>query len=256
MSGTAAPAPACPCRSARRTGTEGPDPGEFPVCAPAVRPPAPRAPLRAPALSAEDAPRRSCRRLPSSGCAWRRRAARRASGRSPGRGRSRRWLLVNWFWTCSNGRPILRIADFGMPMPVSSIVTTTAFATLRARTAIRPPSGVNFTALERRFRSTCFMARRSAFIVSPGAMFRLDADALALGRDRGQPHGLLDERREVDALALDLQLPGLDLRHVEDVVDHAEQVLAAAVDVARSIPRISTIRAARTCPSAGSRRSR
>jgi predicted dehydrogenase len=31
------------------------------------------------------------------------------------------WLLVNWFWTCSNGVPSLPMALFGMPMPVSSI---------------------------------------------------------------------------------------------------------------------------------------
>ncbi len=81
-------------------------------------------------------------------------------------------LFENWFWTCSNGRPILCIADLGMPMPVSSMVTVTAFDSRRALTRIRPPSFVNFTALDSRFRSTCFIARRSASMLSPGSMSR------------------------------------------------------------------------------------
>ena len=40
-----------------------------------------------------------------------------------------------------------------MPTPVSVTDTSTAPSRGRARTSIRPPSGVNFTALDSRFRS-------------------------------------------------------------------------------------------------------
>ena len=53
-------------------------------------------------------------------------------------------------------------ARFGMPQPLSSMVSMSAPATLRARTEIWPPSPVNFTALDRRLMAICLIARRSA----------------------------------------------------------------------------------------------
>jgi hypothetical protein len=55
-----------------------------------------------------------------------------------------------------------------MPQPLSSIVRLSAPETCLARTRIRPLAPVNFTALESRFMTICFIARRSAitFIVS------------------------------------------------------------------------------------------
>ncbi|OJW66184.1 MAG: hypothetical protein BGO65_03865 [Afipia sp. 64-13] len=49
-----------------------------------------------------------------------------------------------------------------MPMPVSAKISTTDFSLMRLRTSTRPPSGVNFTALESRLTAICFIARRSA----------------------------------------------------------------------------------------------
>ena len=72
------------------------------------------------------------------------------------------WLLVNWFCTCSNGRPSLPSLSLGMPQPLSSIVSTMALATLRALTEMWPPWPVNFTALDRRLMAICLIARRSA----------------------------------------------------------------------------------------------
>ena len=40
-----------------------------------------------------------------------------------------------------------------------------------------------------------------------------------------------DDRPDREELRIDLHLPGLDLREVEDVVDDAEQVLPGGVDV-------------------------
>src|SRR5690606_15112543 len=53
-----------------------------------------------------------------------------------------------------------------------------------------------------------------------------------LGRlQRDDAHRLQDQRRQVYRLAVDRELAGLDLRHVEDVVDDAQKVGAARVDV-------------------------
>ncbi|MGZ3357548.1 MAG: hypothetical protein ACXVBO_22240 [Isosphaeraceae bacterium] len=41
---------------------------------------------------------------------------------------------------------------------------------------------------------------------------------------------LIDERRELDCLRIELELASLDLREVEHLVDEAEQVLTGAVN--------------------------
>ena len=46
-----------------------------------------------------------------------------------------RWLLVNWFSTCSNGLPSFFSASLGMPMPVSATEKVIALAEARARAA-------------------------------------------------------------------------------------------------------------------------
>ena len=51
-------------------------------------------------------------------------------------------------------------------MPVSAIVIITQLARVRQRTVTAPPSGVNFTALERRFSMICLIARRSPRLAS------------------------------------------------------------------------------------------
>src|SRR5215813_4791201 len=96
------------------------------------------------------------------------------------------WLLVSWLSTCSNGRPSFLSADGGMPMPLSTIAITTDWPRILPRTLTRPPSGVNFTAFDRR-------------------LSKIEAGRL-------QP------------LAVELQAAGLDLRHIEHVVDHLEQI--------------------------------
>ena len=57
---------------------------------------------------------------------------------------------------------------------------------------------------------------------------------LVVGARRDDAHGVVEEAAEPDLLDVEPDAAGLDLRHVEDVVDDVEQVLAALVDVACS----------------------
>jgi hypothetical protein len=59
-----------------------------------------------------------------------------------------------------------------------------------------------------------------------------EPDPLAVDLVARAAHGLLDDESDRNPGLLELQLAGLDARHVEDVVDHGEQVAAALADVA------------------------
>jgi len=68
--------------------------------------------------------------------------------------------LERLFLDTANGRPNRASASSGMPMPVSAMETLTQPpAVARARIVTRPPSGVNFTALDRRLRMICLSSR-------------------------------------------------------------------------------------------------
>ena len=58
-----------------------------------------------------------------------------------------------------------------------------------------------------------------------------ELDLLVVGARRHDAHGVVEEAAEPDLLEVEADAAGLDLRHVEDVVDDVEQVLAALVDV-------------------------
>ena len=58
-----------------------------------------------------------------------------------------------------------------------------------------------------------------------------DGDRLFRRLQRDDANRFADQRTEIDFLAVHRELAGLDLRHVEDVVDDAQQIFAAAVDV-------------------------
>ena len=80
--------------------------------------------------------------------------------------------------------------------------------------------------------STCLSARRSAAISRFAGIRRAILDAALERRGaiiRSASSIIADH---VEPLDLELDPPGLDLRHVEDVVDDVEQILAARVDVA------------------------
>jgi hypothetical protein len=65
--------------------------------------------------------------------------------------------------------------------------------------------------------------------------FRVDDDgeALLLGLALGEAHGLIDRDARIERARRQRQLVGLDLGHVENVVDQIEQVIAAVEDVGR-----------------------
>ena len=59
-----------------------------------------------------------------------------------------------------------------------------------------------------------------------------DLEALVLGARGDDAHGVGEDRVELDVFEVELDAAGLDLRHVEDVVDDVEQVLPAVLNVA------------------------
>ena len=121
-----------------------------------------------------------------------------------------------------------------MPMPLSLIYDRDAVAdSARAHGHVTAGHGVNFTALDRRLRAICLSARRSARSCRSGAICADERQTLFLRR------GPTTTRRasamicsSIEFFGSELEAAGLDLRHVEHVVDDVEQVLPALADVA------------------------
>jgi hypothetical protein len=87
---------------------------------------------------------------------------------------------------------------------------------------------VNFTALASRFQITC--CNRSASPGTRGAAVGCDVEAHAPGLRRRHHRGgrIVDHRRQIDLLDVQLQLAGDDPRDVEDVLDNLGQRLGVA----------------------------
>ena len=96
----------------------------------------------------------------------------------------------------------------------------------------RPPAGVNFTALDSRLSATCLSARRSARRLQFGRYASCQLQLLVLRACRDNAHGFVEQRIELEILEIEPDAAGLDLRHVENVVDDLKQILAAAADIA------------------------
>ena len=122
-----------------------------------------------------------------------------------------------------------------MPTPVSvTEITEIAGLQHRASTRMRPRSGVNFTALPSRLMRICLRRSGSARMRRQARRHGgFDRDVLfaGLGLDDEQAGG--EDGREVDRLAIDRELAGLDLRDVENAVDEGEEVFGRLLDVAR-----------------------
>ena len=99
----------------------------------------------------------------------------------------------------------------------------------RPRTLILPPSGVNLTAFDRRLSTICLSA---AVGENRTPAERARSDVLFVGAPRDDADSLPQQLVEFDRFEIEPDAAGLDLRHVEDVVDDVEQVLAAFADVA------------------------
>ncbi len=74
-----------------------------------------------------------------------------------------------------------------------------------------------------------------------------ERELLVLRARRHHAHGFAEQRVEVEFLEIETDAAGLDLGHVEDVVDDVEQILPAAVDVVAIFADIFRRRAGRTC---------
>ena len=106
-----------------------------------------------------------------------------------------------------------------MPMPVSLTEISTEPSVCLALIPIRPPSGVNFTALESRLRSICLILRssptkspsRSSTVTS-----RLMPCFVARSRTKVRALSMAKGRSNVP---LQLHAPGLDLGEIENLVD-------------------------------------
>src|SRR5262249_26339023 len=122
-----------------------------------------------------------------------------------------------------------------MPMPVSataSSIQSRPLATLRAR-SLTSPSLVNLQALLRRLPHG--VHRQCAEVVlgvNDEAVFFLLGNVVGGGAD------LVDQRRWLHGLWVELELSGLDLRQVEHLVDEAKEVCPSAVHALERLLRL------------------
>ena len=105
------------------------------------------------------------------------------------------------------------------------------------RRSVTPPALVNLTALPSRLISTC---RSRCGSPSSGRQrharqIGAQGQALARRRRRDDRQRLLEHVGQLEGDALHVQLAGLDLREVEDVVDDVHQVLGRLVDDGRAL---------------------
>ena len=118
-----------------------------------------------------------------------------------------------------------------MPMPVSAIISTMESSSTRLRTTTVPPSGVNFTALDSRLTMICLTARRSATTEMASSISASSVRFLSSARAGDDAQRFRQRLRQVELLHVELHAAGLDLRHVEDVVDDFQQIMAAGQNV-------------------------
>ena len=95
-----------------------------------------------------------------------------------------------------------------------------------------PPAGVNFTAFESRLKITCRIRRSSPSTTSTsGVRGERDLDAVLRRLLAHHDDAALERLAERERRDLELDLPGLDLGQVEDVVDQREQMVSRGEDV-------------------------
>ncbi len=102
----------------------------------------------------------------------------------------------------------------------------------RPRTVMRPPAGVNLTAFDKRLSATCLTARRSARRRRSDDIRDVTSSRFSWAREETTRMDSAEQRIEIEVLEVETDAAGLDLRHIENVVDDVEQILAAAVNVA------------------------
>ena len=138
---------------------------------------------------------------------------------------------MSWLSTCSNGLPS-RASDCGaMPMPVSAIIST-------IESLEQPAADHHLAAVRREFhrvgqqidddlldRAAIGHHRNAAVDIG------VERQVLVLGAAGHHAQRFRQRLRQIERLQVELHPAGLDLRHVEDVVDDFEQIVAAGQDV-------------------------
>ena len=117
-------------------------------------------------------------------------------------------------------------------MPLSAKAIVTMPPRTRPSTITAPPSGVDFTAFDRRLSAICLSARRSALRWIAGAISDVSERSFSWARPQTHAQAVGKDAIELHVLGRKPDAAGLDLRHVENVVDDVEQILAAFADVA------------------------
>src|ERR1043166_6026167 len=125
-----------------------------------------------------------------------------------------------------------------MPFPVSRTTSWADVPMHASFTSIRPPLGVNFTALVSRFQTTCWMRPVGHDGPDVGGERSGDHDVLGVGRRADGLEPGVDDAGEVDGGGLERHRAGDDAADVEEIRD--ELVLAVRVpldDLERSLRR-------------------
>ena len=118
-----------------------------------------------------------------------------------------------------------------MPMPVSLTTISTCEFTRSRRTCTRPRFGVNFTAFDTRFQTTC-CRRPGSPDTGPtrGSTIGLDAHALGVGGGLNRRDGVVDDQRQLHRLHVEPDLARHDARDIEDVLDDLRQPRGVAFE--------------------------
>ena len=118
-----------------------------------------------------------------------------------------------------------------MPMPVSLTATSMCELTRSRRTCTRPPRGVNFTALDNRFQTTCCSQSGSPDDRTDAPDRRWSGAARLSHRRRAERrHGVVHDQRQFHRLHVEPDLAGDDARHFEHVLDDARERRRVALE--------------------------
>ena len=137
---------------------------------------------------------------------------------------------------CSNGEKIVDCFSGGIPMPVSATAnrSPTSSPSRHARSTVTrtSPRSVNLTALPTRFTRTC--RKRPPSPIRIVRHVRGDVEGqlqvLLVGPQGERPHRVAQAIAQVERAGVEVELARLDLREVEDVVDHRQQRVGRRCD--------------------------
>ena len=175
-----------------------------------------------------------------------RRASRRCGGRSPGRARGRRSCASCRLSACRKRSNTCGRKSGAMPMPVSlTTISTCEFDALEPRTWTRPPFGVNFTALDSRFQTTC-CSRSGSPETGPTRGSRIVCRRTPLASAAGctVATALSTIQRQIHRLHVEPDLARDDARDVEHVLDDLRQRVALRSSVSRPRSALSPVSSA------------